>query len=168
MKKKGFVGDPNNGEQLLSFFMKIFLTAPLPERDVAAMNWWVYERFIMDECEPGFCEEFSQISSHKDLPEARSVAFWEVSLILKMAHGKERLDLLGNIQKLPKVPIEIVHGKEDYLCPVKYAEMLENSLKEHGYQVNANYVGGGHKIVGPLVKAGVRDAVERFAAIYGK
>jgi len=167
MKKKGFIGDPNVSEQVLGFFLKIFLTAPLPERDVAAFNWWVYERYIMDECEPGFCEEFSQISSHKDLPEARSVAFWEVSLIHKMAYGTDRSDLLGNIKKLPKVPIEIVHGQEDFLCPKKYAEMLESKLKEHGYQVNSNYVGGGHKIVGPLVKAGVRDAVERFAAKFG-
>jgi len=165
---KGFVGDPNNSELVLKFFLKIFLSAPLEERDLAALNWWVYERYIMDECEPGFYSEFSQISHlHKDLlGEARSVAFWEVSLIHKMAFGTERYDILKNIQKIPKVPIEIVHGSVDFLCPSKYANMLEQSLKEHGYQVTANYVGDGHKIVGPLVKAGVREAVERFAAKY--
>jgi len=120
----------------------------------------------MDECEPGFCSEYSQVSSNKDLGEARSVAFWEVSLILQMAYGKDRYDLIKNIDKLPRVPIEIVHGSVDFLCPIGFANMLEQSLKEHGYSVNANYVGGGHKIAGPLVRTGVREAVERFTAKY--
>jgi len=165
MKKKGFTGDVTNGEQVLGFFLKYFLTAPLPERDVAAFNLWVHERFFMDEIEPGFVEEFSEISSHRDLPEARSVAFWEVSVMYHFLFEKE-LDLLANIQKLPKVPISIVHGKGDLLCPSTYAEMLENALKKHGYEVTASYIDSGHKISNNPIREGVRQAAERFATKY--
>jgi len=146
--------------------MDKFLNAPLPERDVAAWNWYSHEKFYMDETDPGFCDDFSQISSYPYLPEARSIAFWEANVIQKFLYGQEPIDLLGGLVKLPKVPIEIVHGKGDLLCPMVYAELLENSLKSNGYSVTAHYIDSGHRVTNNPILEGVRAAVERFAKNY--
>ena len=46
----------------------------------------------------------------------------------------------GQVKKLPKVPIAIVQGKGDDVCPPVYAQTLETLLRENGYDVDAVYV----------------------------
>lgn len=85
-----------------------------------------------------------------------------------MLWGSNKLDILADIPKLPKVPISIVQGKGDDVTPPKFAQELEQALKDHGYQVDAAYVDDGHKVTGNGIRDAVRDAVERFATGYLK
>jgi len=166
LKSRGFTGETTNCEHVLTFYRNYFLTASLEERDIAAFNFWVYERFFMDETDPGFCTEHSQIASHPSLPEARSVGFWEVCMTYQFLFGKKPLDILGNISKLPKVPIAIVHGKGDLLCLAKFAEKLEKALLSNGYDVTAKYIDSGHKITNNPIREAVRDSAQAFADKY--
>lgn len=104
----------------------------------------------------------------EELEEARSVAFWEAHIFYEMLWGSKPLDILADIPNLPKVPIAIVQGKGDEVCPPIYAQALEKHLREHGYDVHAVYVDDGHKVTGNGIRDAVREAVERFADNYLK
>jgi len=162
---KGFTGNPNSSD-VITFYHRYFFEASLEERDVAAFNWWVHERFFMDEVDIPFCDEFEEIRGHKSLPEARSVAFWEITVMNHFLLDPTWNLLGANLRNIPKVPIDIVHGRGDLLCPSEYAEGLENALKDLGHQVRANYIDSGHRITNNAIMEGVREAVERFAAEY--
>lgn len=85
-----------------------------------------------------------------------------------MLWGSKPIDILADIPKLPKVPIAIVQGKGDDVCPPIFAQALEKELRSHGYDVHAAYVDDGHKVSGNAIRDAVRAAVERFANEYQK
>mmetsp|Transcript_28551 Transcript_28551/g.39528 ORF Transcript_28551/g.39528 Transcript_28551/m.39528 type:complete len:343 (-) Transcript_28551:111-1139(-) len=162
-KSKGFKGDPNSSKDTVEFFLNLFLSDDEKERDTAAWNWWVHELWAMDETS----YKFNQIDE-KDIGEARSVAFWEAALMLKMLCGGPEgkgLDLISGVPKIPKVPIYIVHGKGDLLCPIEYAERLEKTFRENGFSVDAVYIDSGHKVSNEPILEGVRAAVEKFSSL---
>jgi len=100
------------------------------------------------------------------IEEARSVAFWEAHLMVVFAF-REAIDLIAGVHRIPNVPISIVHGKGDFLCPVKYAQKLEAALVASGHDdVTAAYIESGHKVSNEPILQGVKAAVERFAEKY--
>jgi fermentation-respiration switch protein FrsA (DUF1100 family) len=111
--------------------------------------------------------EFNKILP-EELEEARSVSFWESHIFYEMLWGSMPLDILGDIPKLPKVPISIVQGKGDDVCPPIFAQALEQALRSNGYDAHAAYVDDGHKVTGNAIRDAVRAAVEEFANDYSK
>jgi len=118
----------------------------------------------MDMVTPPFYYSFKDLpeDEKKDLPEARSVTWFEISLFYQMLFGEQKYVIMQNLNRLPKVPIAIVHGLGDALCPAGYAENLEKELKKLGYQVTADYVQSGHQIVNNPILEAVHKAVENF------
>jgi len=156
-KSIGYTGGENNSEEFVRFFRDFFLEDS-PEGDMAAWNWWVQEEKATGDTDL----EFNKIKP-EHLGTARSVGFWESHIFYEMLWGPKPLDILGNISKLPKVPIAIVQGKGDEICPPVYAQNLERALLSHGYDVSAWYVDDGHKVTGGGIRTAVREAAERFA-----
>ncbi len=101
----------------------------------------------------------------KQLPEARSVAFWEAHVFYEMLWGERPVNLL-DVGGLPKVPVYIVQGKGDDVCPPTYARMLESLLRGAGFDVNAAYVDDGHQVSGSGIKGAVRLVLRKFILAY--
>lgn len=169
-KSVGYEGGDNNSEAFVRFF-RDFMLAASPEADMAAWNWRAQENYAMGTLCPHCCWcllgetdcEFNKIKE-EEIEEARSVSFWEAHIFYEMLWGEKPLDILGDIPKLPKVPIAIVQGKGDDVCPPVFAKALEQRLLEHGYDVDAAFVDDGHKVTGDAIRDAVRDAIAKFAA----
>eukprot|EP00009_Paramoeba_aestuarina_P008123 CAMPEP_0201520672 /NCGR_PEP_ID=MMETSP0161_2-20130828/12029_1 /ASSEMBLY_ACC=CAM_ASM_000251 /TAXON_ID=180227 /ORGANISM="Neoparamoeba aestuarina, Strain SoJaBio B1-5/56/2" /LENGTH=351 /DNA_ID=CAMNT_0047919133 /DNA_START=98 /DNA_END=1153 /DNA_ORIENTATION=- len=161
-KERGFEGNPNCSKDVVKFYLDLFTSGTSEERDVAAWNWWVHELWAMDELE----HQYNEVGE-KDIAEARSVAFWEASLFYSLAFGDENAywDIIGNINKIPKVPIHIVHGTGDFLCPIEFAKKLENSFINNNFEIKCDYVDSGHKVANLPIREAVRKAVEEFATL---
>jgi len=128
------------------------------DRDMAAWNWWVQENHVCGDVE----HNFNQIDP-KSLPEARSVSFWEAHIFYELLWGEKALDLL-DVDKLPKVPISIVQGKGDDVCPPIYAQNLEKKLIAHGFKVESFYVDSGHRcLTGNPIQNAVTNCAVKFA-----
>lgn len=160
-KSVGYQGGDNNSEAFVKFFRDFMVSAAPADADMAAWNWRAQENYAMGETD---CE-FNKIKE-EEIAEARSVSFWEAHIFYEMLWGSDPLDILGNIPLLPKVPISIVQGKGDEVCPPTFAQALEEALKKNGYQVHAAYVDDGHKVTGNGIRDAVRDAVLSFAKNY--
>jgi proline iminopeptidase len=158
---RGYKGSPDDTRALMEFNLNLFCNGPLADRDVAAWNWWVHELWAMDEK----TYQFNQIVPSQ-IEEARSVAFWEAHIGYQLCFGNNPVDLIAGVSRIPKVPIEIVHGKGDFLCPVRYAQRLEEALLASGHDVKATYIESGHKVVNAPILEGVKNAVNRYAERY--
>jgi len=163
-QKHGYKGGDNDAEAFVRFFRDFMMSdAPAADRDLAAWNWWVQENWVMGDTE----HQFNEIKPEL-LEEARSVSFWESHIFYEMFWGPKPVNLL-DVSKLPKVPIWIVQGLGDDVCPPIYAQGLEKKLKEAGFDVTSFYVEEGHKVTGKAVnniRNAVRTSVVRFADIH--
>jgi len=160
-KSIGYEGGDNNSEAFVRFFRDVMLSNSA-HADMAAWNWRAQENYAMGETD----SEFNKIKA-EELEEARSVSFWESHIFYEMLWGSKPVDILGDIGKIPDVPISIVQGKGDEVCPPTFAKNLEKALRDSGHsKVDAAYVDDGHKVTGNAIRDAVRDAVERFALNY--
>lgn len=69
--------------------------------------------------------------------------------------------LFGNAGRLDGIPIEIVHGTEDLLCPIKYARQFADQLEN----VDLVEVRAGHSAFEEEIFTSVRAAVDKALAI---
>lgn len=51
------------------------------------------------------------------------------SLITNLAFGPDSIDLLENLACVTNIPIWMVHGIEDSICPISYADLLASKLE---------------------------------------
>jgi len=156
-KSKGYTGGDNDAKAFVSFFRDLMTNGTPEDQDMAAWNWWVQELWVVGEKEFNFNE-----IDPKNIEEARSVAFFEAHIFYEILWGDKPIDFL-NVDLLPKVPVWIVQGKGDDVCPPKYAQKLEELLTQKGFQVNATYVEDGHKVTGNNIRNSVRNAAVQFS-----
>lgn len=154
-KERGYKGGDDNAKEFVKFFRDSMLDGNPDEADMFAWNWYVQECIAMGEKE----YEMNKIVEAQ-LGEARSVAFWESHVFYEMLWGEDPVDILRDLVKIPRVPIYIVQGRGDEVCPPEFALNLEKLFRAHDYDVTAYYVDDGHKVTG----SGIRDHV-RLSAI---
>lgn len=97
-----------------------------------------------------------------------------------MLWGEAPVDILGELTKIPKVPIYIVQGKGsshfhsyvtthfcnilgDEVTPPEFAMNLENLFRTNGYEVTSYYVDDGHKVSGNAIRDAVRLSAVKFS-----
>jgi len=100
----------------------------------------------------------------ENLEEARSVAFWEAHIFYEMLWGETPVNLL-DVSLIPDVPIYIVQGKGDEVCPPIFAQNLEKLLKESGHKVTSFFVDDGHKVTGNAIRDAVRFSTVKFSEL---
>jgi len=158
--KKGYSGGENDSKAFLSFFRNLILDGSPEDRDMAAWNFFVQENHVMGDTD----FKFNEIDP-KNIEEARSVGFFEAHIFYEMLWGEKPIDVL-DVKKLPKVPITIVQGKGDDVCPPLYAQNLEKLLKAEGFDVTSYYVEDGHKVTGNNIRDAVRTGAVNFSAAF--
>ncbi len=107
----------------------------------AAVLWRRFEKYI----ESMGDEEFLNRLFNADLTvsgEERSVGLWECMLFDQIV---EKVDLLedSRLKKMSSIPIKIVHGKQDPICPAQVALTLASRLQQFGNPVELSLIDGG-------------------------
>lgn len=123
----------------------------------AAMLWRLFEKYIELRADPAMLQRLLDESA-KPTGEERSVGLWETQMFDQII---KRIDLLdeSRMRKLATMPIKIVHGKQDTLCPVSVAKSLTRKLKQLGASVALSLIEGGQH--SPYSHPGMIDALVR-------
>jgi len=158
--ERGYTGGDSNSEKFVHFFREAMLNGTEEEKDLFAWNWWVQENIAMGEKE----FQMNNVIPGPNLEEARSVAFFEAHIFYEMLWGDSAVNLL-DVSKIPKVPIYIVQGKGDEVCPPVFAQNLEKLLLSNGFDVTSFYVDDGHKVTGNAIRDSVRTSAIRFSEL---
>lgn len=135
----------------------------------AIWKFYVFEENLMaeDESELLDPESYDTINELK-YAEAQSVSFFEVRLFLKGAYesSPSELDLLGSVGKLESgnhgVPVWVVQGTGDKVCPDTFAQKLVAKLQESGVLKESYFVDAGHKASSKKINDKLKEVVEEF------
>ncbi len=116
--------------------IEVFYELILRENDFRAMHLWIsYEEYLDDPTAEAL-EKLLHLPMHEnDMdPFNRSCSIFEP---LFFATLPKKLNLLSHerIERLKKIPVHIVQGKNDSVCPPEIAEKLATTLKEVGCPV---------------------------------
>jgi proline iminopeptidase len=130
---------------MVKAYARIFTMTPKNKReqalqDEAALAWTVWEgstAFLAQDLsdlgsfsEPAFAKAFAQIENHYFM----NGAFFTGT----GARARKNNYLLDNIRAITKIPIHIVQGQYDLICPRFQADALVHALKK--YNANVNYI----------------------------
>jgi proline iminopeptidase len=96
------------------------------------------------------CKWEYQVSFRKPAPMPKdfslggyAMALIELTYMQKKCFIAEN-QILDALAKLPKVPVYIVHGSKDYVCPIIQAELLRDKLTTLNYEVSYHATTAGH------------------------
>ena len=89
----------------------------------------------------------------------------EVDYTLNRCYIEEN-QILKNINKIPNVPIYIIHGKGDFVCPQYQAYDLTQALKKIGREVNYHETLSGHAGSEENTLAAVLNATNSMAGMF--
>lgn len=115
--------DPNDYEKLLQAYEQMITNGD----DQAIWTWHSFENNLMEDRPEMQLDP--NVIVQKKLPEAQSVAFFEVRLWL---HGafESPSNLLDRVDRLNNIPIWMCQGIYDNVCPVQNALNLVKALKK--------------------------------------
>ena len=65
--------------------------------------------------------------------------------------------ILNNLNKIDHIPIKIVHGKEDAICPLKFAIELDSKLKNSELFI----LSGGHSDSEPEIEKKIIEIINK-------
>jgi proline iminopeptidase len=65
--------------------------------------------------------------------------------------------ILKNLEKIYHIPIKIVHGKEDAICPLKFAIELDSKLKNSELFI----LDGGHSDSEPEIEKKIIEIINK-------
>ena len=136
-------------------------------RQILAGSESVALRYALDE-KNTMTGENRQISelSEEEKKELFLEAFLHSALIPSMAFGSESVDLLEDLSPLKNIPVWMVHGIDDTICPVSYADLLGTKLEQQNVRLQS-YIrieGAGHSCSEP----GIFEALKTCIDDYGK
>merc|ERR1712224_1086998 len=123
--------DPDNAYGMLKLYERLIVAGDKE----ATWKFYVFENNLMEEDESELLD--FDVIDESMYAEAISVSFFEARLFLRGVYEKEEaedeLDLLGSVQSLSSttssVPVWVVQGTGDAVCPDKFARMLVTKLE---------------------------------------
>ena len=158
--------DPHDYTKILYLYESMILRGDR----MAIWKWYVYEVNLIEE-DPSEWLDPEAIDESK-FEEAQSVAFFEARLFLNGVYelSSDQLDLLENTKKLREiggsdpyhVPVWVVQGTGDAVCPDKFAHLLVDKLKNAGVLMAAHFVDAGHKASSDGIKKQLQVVVKEF------
>jgi len=164
--------DPHDYKKILYLYENMILQGDR----MAIWKWYVYEVNLVEE-DPSDWLDPETIDESK-FEEAQSVAFFEARLFLNGVYelSRDQLDLLEDTKKLTEtggsapyhVPVWVVQGTGDAVCPDKFAHMLVDKLKNAGVLMAAHFVDAGHKASSDGIKKQLQVVVKEFYELYTK
>jgi len=163
--------DPHDYKKILYLYESMILRGDR----MAIWKWYSYEVNLIEE-DPSDWLDTETIDESK-FEEAQSIAFFEARLFLNGVYelSSDQLDLLEDTKKLKEigrdpylVPVWVVQGTGDAVCPDKFAHMLVDKLKNRGVLVAAHFVDAGHKSSSDGIKKQLQVVVNEFHKKYTK
>ena len=158
--------DPHDYKNILYLYEKMILHGDR----MAIWKWYAYEVNLIEE-DPSDWLDTETIDESK-FEEAQSIAFFEARLFLNGAYelSSDQLDLLEDTKKLKEtggsdpyhVPVWVVQGTGDAVCPDKFAHMLVDKLEKAGVLMAAHFVDAGHKSSSDGIKKQLQVVVKEF------
>lgn len=175
--------DPNDVRTILRLYEHLILQG---DRE-AIWKFYVFECNLMEEDESKLLDP--ETIDESLYAEAQSVSFFEVRLFLNGVYEQGgvapdgRFDLLEGVRSLRaeeeadcgatggdgtavnvghRVPVWVVQGTGDAVCPEIFAKKLVDRLRERGVLMNAYFVDGGHKASSTGIKDQLKIVVEEF------
>ena len=158
--------DPHDYKNILYLYEKMILHGDR----MAIWKWYAYEVNLIEE-DPSDWLDTETIDESK-FEEAQSIAFFEARLFLNGAYelSSDQLDLLEDTKKLKEtegsdpyhVPVWVVQGTGDAVCPDKFAQMLVDKLDKAGVLMAAHFVDAGHKSSSDGIKKQLQVVVKEF------
>ena len=130
--------DVNDSERIIRLYESMILNG---NRD-AMWRFYVFESNLADDDPADRLDPY--VINEGLFPEAISVSFFEARLFLRGTF-EEPIDLLANIGTLRSMPIWVVQGTGDGVCPDVYARQLVESFDKAGIRHTSRFVDAGHR-----------------------
>lgn len=132
----------DNKQSVSEFYLDKMLNGTEKERDFFCYEWAFYEISI-------FKKNISEEQVNKVLNEIsyKSLSILEAYYSANNFFLEENY-ILNNIKQLDAIPVKIVHGKNDVICPAEYAIELNENLKNSELFI----VDGGHSDTEPEIE----------------
>lgn len=135
-KSKKIEVDPYNSQSLLNAYKALVIE----QNDSKAMHLWSGFEDYVDQLTP---ERLENLFSYHSLdPEYRSTAIFQTLFFSQLPSQLNLLDD-SRIEKLKTIPIFIVQGCRDTVCPQEFAKKLVSVLKQHRISVELRLVDDG-------------------------
>ena len=153
--------DPNDYQSLLQTYEEMI---SLGDKQ-AIWTWHAFENNLMED-RPDMQLDAKSIIGTK-LPEATSVAFFEVRLWL---HGAFEYpsNLLERVDHLSNIPIWMCQGVYDNVCPVQNAWNLVKALKMvHHLHPRAYFLDANHEDTDPVMEDCLKKIMSEFLEMNG-
>jgi proline iminopeptidase len=133
----------------------------------AIWHWHVFENNLMEEDPANLLDP--DVIQDEFFPEAQSVAFFETRLWMHGAFESpsnllQRVDSLTTSANL--VPTWICQGRQDEVCPAKYAYRLVNALNQVRAPLTARFLDAGHEDTDPVMADCLQTSMLEFQRYY--
>jgi proline iminopeptidase len=147
--------DGNDSERFIRLYEDMILRG---DRD-AMWRFYVFESNLADEDPADRIDPL--VIDEALFPEAVTVSFFECRLLLRGTF-EDPVDLLGAVGKLGKVPVWVVQGIGDGVCPDVYARQLEKRLNDEGISSISRFVDAGHRASSNGIALALQESLEEF------
>lgn len=147
--------DGNDSERFIRLYEDMILSG---NRE-AMWRFYVFESNLADEDPADRTDPF--VIDENIFPEAVTVSFFECRLFLRGTF-EEPVDLLAAVGKLKQVPVWVIQGMGDGVCPDIYARQLVQRLDEEGITNKSFFVDAGHRASSNGIFLALQEALEEF------
>jgi proline iminopeptidase len=135
------------------YYLNKMTNGSLQERKYFAYEWAFYEISI-----------FRKNISKKEVEQVLEIIPFESLSILEahyLSHScfLEEDYILKNLDKIDHLPIKIVHGREDAICPIRLAIQLDSKLSNSDLYI----VEGGHSDAEPEIERKILEIMASYA-----
>ncbi len=135
--------------QVLEYYQDQILKGDPDAQYIHAYEW---ERYCLSLSIDGITDEVvkSKMESFNGAEKVRLLMYYtQHDFFIPENH------ILDNTQKIPAVPISIVHGKNDWLCRPNFAELLQENLPS----TTLHLVEGGHSAYDPAISVKLKEVL---------
>jgi proline iminopeptidase len=161
---------PEKRHDMIAAYAEIFAMQPKTAeekayQDKAAIAWTVWEGStsylsqdldaISKYADPAFAKAFAKIENHY---------FMNGGFL--GGNDRNQNHILENLHRLKDIPVQVVHGRYDQVCPVAQAESLVTGLKAAGnQQVEYRITPCGHSMMERETNAVLSEFMDRLAPL---
>lgn len=133
------------------YFLEKMTNSSLEEKEHFCYEWAFYEISILKKNIPK--KEVEEIL--KQIP-YESLSIMEAHYISNDFFLEENY-ILKNLEKISHIPIKIIHGKDDAICPLKFAIELDSKLKNSELFI----LDGGHSDSEPKIENKIIEIINK-------
>lgn len=149
------IPDVNDSERIIRLYEAMILRGDKS----AIWRFFTFESNLADEDPADRFDPY--VIDEAIFPEAITVSFFEARLFLRGTF-EDPVDLLTEIKKLSGMPVWVVQGTGDGVCPDEFARNLVQCLDDAGIANNSRFVDAGHRASSNGISLALQVSLEEF------